>query len=302
MPTAVEYEPSPSRGIATRIPLIVACFLALAFAAAALVGNFAAQQRQDLAIVSQQQTVTLSAQVLDGQRQAQSDLAEIKRAVVPGARRPAATPAESPSPTPPANVAPAPQADTDAAAQIAGRMNRAGALLSSMQEQFGSLQAAVNERAPLQRYPDLAARFATFSRLIIVTRATLTGSTAPAPAPVIGEQSLPDDPQFAGDDWDQPRARLIPANLVVPSSPAPSPTISVSIPTVAGGPTAANLAWTKLYIVFGMFGALVLTFLIAVVAIFTSSNPAAIAFATDTIKTLLGFFIGVATAFMGAPG
>jgi hypothetical protein len=69
----------------------------------------------------------------------------------------------------------------------------------------------------------------------------------------------------------------------------------------AAGPPAEGLAWMKFYIVAGMFVILGLVFIVAVIAIFTTSNPAALTFATDTVKTMLGFFIGVITAFMGGP-
>lgn len=66
-------------------------------------------------------------------------------------------------------------------------------------------------------------------------------------------------------------------------------------------PPAAQLAWMKLYIVAGMFVVLGIVFIVAVVAIFTASKPATLSFATDIVKTMLGFFIGVITAFMGGP-
>lgn len=69
----------------------------------------------------------------------------------------------------------------------------------------------------------------------------------------------------------------------------------------AEGPPAAELAWMKLYIVAGMFVILGIVFIAAVAAIFLTRNPATLAFATDTVKTMIGFFIGVITAFMGAP-
>jgi hypothetical protein len=70
----------------------------------------------------------------------------------------------------------------------------------------------------------------------------------------------------------------------------------------AAEPPATQLAWMKLYIVAGMFVVLGIVFIVAVVAIFTASKPATLSFATDIVKTMLGFFIGVITAFMGGPG
>jgi hypothetical protein len=83
-------------------------------------------------------------------------------------------------------------------------------------------------------------------------------------------------------------------SLFLTATPAPAPGDA--------GPSAASLAWMKLYIIVGMFLVLGIVFIVAVAGIFVASNPAAVAFATDTVKTMLGFFIGVITAFMGAPG
>lgn len=76
---------------------------------------------------------------------------------------------------------------------------------------------------------------------------------------------------------------------------------AATAPAAAVGPPAAEMAWMKLYIVAGMFVILGIVFILAVVAIFTTRNPATLTFATDTVKTMLGFFIGVITAFMSAP-
>jgi hypothetical protein len=48
-----------------------------------------------------------------------------------------------------------------------------------------------------------------------------------------------------------------------------------------------------------VFVTLGLTFIISIVSIFRSTYPEVLKFAFDTVKTLLGFFIGVATALMG---
>jgi hypothetical protein len=49
-------------------------------------------------------------------------------------------------------------------------------------------------------------------------------------------------------------------------------------------------------LVFCVLGA---TFIISIVAIFRTTNPEVLKFAFDTVKTLLGFFIGVATTLVG---
>lgn len=60
-----------------------------------------------------------------------------------------------------------------------------------------------------------------------------------------------------------------------------------------------SIATAKLYIVGFVFMVLGITFVGAIVAVFTTANTAVLSFAIDTIKTLLGFFIGVGTTFMG---
>jgi hypothetical protein len=57
----------------------------------------------------------------------------------------------------------------------------------------------------------------------------------------------------------------------------------------------------KLYIFLAIFIVLMITFLFSLYAIFTTPNQAVLSFALDTVKTLLGFFIGAATVFLGLP-
>jgi hypothetical protein len=57
----------------------------------------------------------------------------------------------------------------------------------------------------------------------------------------------------------------------------------------------------KLYIMIFVFVILGITFIAAVIAIFFTQNPEILKFSFDTIKTLMGFFIGVGTAFLGIP-
>jgi hypothetical protein len=114
--------------------------------------------------------------------------------------------------------------------------------------------------------------------------------------PPLGDAAPPRDaaPGLRPSTWipDEAPARLIPASLNTAAAPAAPPAVETA-PTL--------VPQTRFYIVLGMLGLLGLTFLIAVVAVFTTRNARKHAFATDTIKTLLGFFIGVVTAFMGTP-
>jgi hypothetical protein len=57
----------------------------------------------------------------------------------------------------------------------------------------------------------------------------------------------------------------------------------------------------RLWVMLSVFFVLGLTFIVSILAIFRSSNPDVLKFAFDTVKTLMGFFIGVATAFLGLP-
>ena len=57
----------------------------------------------------------------------------------------------------------------------------------------------------------------------------------------------------------------------------------------------------KVYIMVFVFCVLGVTFFTSMSAVFMTTSPDILKFAFDTIKTLLGFFIGVATAFLGIP-
>lgn len=57
----------------------------------------------------------------------------------------------------------------------------------------------------------------------------------------------------------------------------------------------------RLYVMLSVFIVLGVTFIVSVVAIFRATNEDVLKFAFDTVKTLMGFFIGVATAFLGLP-
>lgn len=57
----------------------------------------------------------------------------------------------------------------------------------------------------------------------------------------------------------------------------------------------------RLYVMLSVFIVLGVTFIVSVIAIFKATNPDVLKFAFDTVKTLMGFFIGVATAFLGLP-
>jgi hypothetical protein len=118
-------------------------------------------------------------------------------------------------------------------------------------------------------------------------------------SPLRGKAPAPDaTPTLRPSGWNpaEAPARLIPASLNGAAAAPPVP------PPLAEGVPGLSLAQTKLYVVLSMLGVLGLTFVIAVIAVFTTRNARKHTFATDTIKTLLGFFIGVVTAFMGAPG
>jgi hypothetical protein len=53
----------------------------------------------------------------------------------------------------------------------------------------------------------------------------------------------------------------------------------------------------RMWIMVLVFVVLGITFIISVAAIFNTTNAEVLKFAFDTVKTLLGFFIGVATGF-----
>jgi hypothetical protein len=55
----------------------------------------------------------------------------------------------------------------------------------------------------------------------------------------------------------------------------------------------------RIWIMLIIFLTLALTFLVSIISIFKSTNPDVLKFAFDTVKTLLGFFIGVATTLIG---
>jgi cytochrome c biogenesis protein CcdA len=57
----------------------------------------------------------------------------------------------------------------------------------------------------------------------------------------------------------------------------------------------------RLYIMISVFIVLGITFAGAILAVFITTNREILKWAIDTIKTLMGFFIGVATAFVGIP-
>ena len=286
-----EYQTVVATSATGRIVLAMACFLAMAFAAAMLVGNYEYQQRLIDTVTSERSTVEIGTQILTQQQLTRADVAELKRALIrpkgPSAPLPGSVPTPQAAPPAQPDAAPAP---TTPQVPDDGTLGRLDNYLSRLQEQVLGVQRAVDERVPLSRDSDLAGRFVALNQSVVNARRLLASARGVQPQKLSAPTGL--------DSCCEPPARFIRANANVAVQPVPAPT-TITIPVVAGGPTPANLAWTKLYIMFGIFGALALTFLVAVIAIFTSSNPAAISFATDTMKTLLGFFIGVATAFMG---
>jgi hypothetical protein len=56
---------------------------------------------------------------------------------------------------------------------------------------------------------------------------------------------------------------------------------------------------TRTWIMLIVFATLGVTFIVSIISIFKSTNPDVLKFAIDTVKTLLGFFIGVATTLLG---
>lgn len=52
-------------------------------------------------------------------------------------------------------------------------------------------------------------------------------------------------------------------------------------------------------VIISIFSAMGIFFFLSVAALFFSKSPNVVAFAMDSVKTLLGFFIGVAATFMG---
>lgn len=57
----------------------------------------------------------------------------------------------------------------------------------------------------------------------------------------------------------------------------------------------------KLFVFVAIFVVLLATFVLSIIAVFTTKNATVLSFSLDTVKTLLGFFIGAATAFLGLP-
>jgi hypothetical protein len=50
----------------------------------------------------------------------------------------------------------------------------------------------------------------------------------------------------------------------------------------------------------GVLGVLAIVLIISIVAIFLTKDAEVLRFAFDTVKTLMGFFIGVATTLIGS--
>lgn len=76
--------------------------------------------------------------------------------------------------------------------------------------------------------------------------------------------------------------------------PTPTPT-----PTSAVSPPRRVSDEMRTWIMCLVFVVLGITFIISIVAIFKTTNADVLKFAFDTVKTLLGFFIGVATTLIG---
>jgi hypothetical protein len=75
-------------------------------------------------------------------------------------------------------------------------------------------------------------------------------------------------------------------------SAAPSPQQPI-VPNRRVSDEMRSLIMVLVFIVLGM------TFILSIVAIFKTKNKEVLTWAVDTVKTLLGFFIGVATTLIG---
>jgi hypothetical protein len=93
----------------------------------------------------------------------------------------------------------------------------------------------------------------------------------------------------------QPQATFAFPDFVSRAAAEPTP----QVPALA--PQRFNQDDARLYVMMSVFVVLGATFIVSVIAIFKTSNPEVLKFAFDTVKTLMGFFIGVATAFLGLP-
>jgi hypothetical protein len=92
------------------------------------------------------------------------------------------------------------------------------------------------------------------------------------------------------------------AQAATPPAVSPPPTAAPP-PPVAAPPTFGGMTQesARLYVMMSVFIVLGITFIVSVVAVFVATNSDVLKFAFDTVKTLMGFFIGVATAFLGLP-
>jgi hypothetical protein len=105
---------------------------------------------------------------------------------------------------------------------------------------------------------------------------------------------------FRNGATEAPRRSLASFFSIIPSAVAQQP---VGSPTVAAGNERQKFTQddARLYVMLSVFVILGITFIVSVVAIFRTTNSDVLKFAFDTVKTLMGFFIGVATAFLGLP-
>ena len=86
-----------------------------------------------------------------------------------------------------------------------------------------------------------------------------------------------------------------------PPAAAPAPLVPNLPPAAAASTPRFTQDDARLYVMLAVFIILGITFVVSIVAIFQATNADVLKFAFDTVKTLMGFFIGVATAFLGLP-
>jgi hypothetical protein len=264
------------------LALVGAAAIAFFIAAAMLFENLSAGP-----VVQDQAAAPMLNEILRQQVGTRNDLTALRQAIVqqsrPGAPRPQPRTTEPPPPgrtAPPAGTGNAGNGNAGGGTPIGDEpppdrrpefrraLERIDGYLAVLQGGVQTLFAAATRgeggRELRGRYEEMVATIAEARRFVREQTAAVTAEAGPLPG---AEAEL---------------------SLALVSEPEP--------------PSPARLAWIKLYIVAGMFVVLGIVFVVAVFAIFLARRPAAVAFATDTVKTMLGFFIGVITAFMGAPG
>lgn len=279
--SAIDREGAADGTRFTTFALIGAALIAFLFAGAMLFDTYSTWNRPAAAPPPPAASVRLPAparfddrllaEILEQQQLTRAELGEVSQAV---AGRADAARCPAPAAAPPAAAqCPTPAAPVDAAG--------ADRHLRQAQEQLGELRPIVEDYISAEKNPQIRPRFdAISSSLAAARRAIRSGGGARRPAAAaLPAASAPAEP---------PLLLLTAATAAAPKEPR-------------GGPSADQLAWTKFYMMLGMFVILGIAFVGAVVAILITKDAATGAFARDTVKMLLGFFIGMVSAFMTAP-